>query len=88
MYFCFFSENYLRLTQLLFENEINVNLVDTDGKSALFYLFEKYNGNYHTDSDVKIFKDIFNGFFKHGADLNICDNLQETVLSSFCSSGQ
>lgn len=88
MYLFFFSEYYLRLAQLLFENEINVNLVDTDGRSALFYLVEKYYGNYHTDSDVTIFKDILNAFFKHGADLNICDNLQETVLSSFCSSGQ
>ncbi|CAC5364197.1 unnamed protein product [Mytilus coruscus] len=86
------KESDLSLTQLLLEKGINVNLVDESGKSALFSLVNKYTGRgniYHVynNSDVNSFEEIFKVLLKHGADLNLSDKLEETVLSCFCSSG-
>lgn len=83
----FSSENDLCLTQLLVEKGINVNLVDNDGKSALIYLIEKYD-RYGDESAVSSFEEIFKVLMKHGADLNLSNTLEETVISFFCTSGQ
>ncbi|XP_052065741.1 uncharacterized protein LOC127705457 [Mytilus californianus] len=82
------KENDLCLAQLLLEHGINVNLVDKDGRSGLFFLVIKHQQNYHSycHSDGNSFEDVFNVLLKHGADLNICDNLNETALSSYINS--
>lgn len=60
--------------------------MDADGKSAMFYLVKKYECC--KKSDINFFENIFNVLFKHGADLNLSNTLEETVLCYFCSSGQ
>ncbi|XP_071150028.1 putative ankyrin repeat protein RF_0381 [Mytilus edulis] len=82
------TDSKLSLTQLLLENGLNVNLVDESGKCALFSLVNRYTGHYFTDSDVNSFEEIFNVLLKYGADLNLSDKLDETVLSYICSSGR
>ncbi|CAC5402824.1 unnamed protein product [Mytilus coruscus] len=86
------KESDLSLTQLLLEKGINVNLVDESGKSSLFSLVDKYTGrgyiyHFHNSADVNSFEEIFKVLLEHGADLNLSDKLEETVLSCFCSSG-
>lgn len=85
----FLLENDYCLTHLLLERGIKVNLIDNEGKSAMFHMVDTYMEIYdRNESDIYIFIDIFNALLNHGADLNICDNSEETVLSLFCSFGK
>ncbi|XP_071182095.1 poly [ADP-ribose] polymerase tankyrase-1-like isoform X1 [Mytilus edulis] len=83
------KENDHCLTHLLLEKGVKVNLIDSEGKSAMFHMVDTYMENYdRNESDIHLFNDIFNALLNHGADLNICDNSEETVLSLFCSFGK
>lgn len=64
-------------------------MIDSEGKSAMFHMVDTYMDNYdRNESDLHLFNDIFIALLNHGADLNICDNSEETVLSLFCSFGK
>lgn len=82
------------LFQLLINKDINVNVNDDEGKSALFVAVEhyEYRGKYRKrtsvcESNASFTKNVINELIRHGADAKTADKRGQTVLNIFCQKG-